>query len=419
VEITFLGGCKEVGGSGVLIRSGDDAILLDYGIYLRRTSSFPESVPPKEIKGVFLTHAHLDHSGALPLLYISGEVPVYATPVTFEATELLLNDLLKISEAFLPFEEAEIFRFKESSIHIKPGETIRVGTDITVKAFDAGHIPGSLSYVVEVEGKRILYTGDINTQETQLLKRADTNYPKLDIAIVESTYALREHPDRRKLEEDFIESVMEIVEGGGIVLVPAFAISRSQEILCVLYTYGFDYPIYLDGMAKKASRIFLKYPSYFRDYELFYNAHKKTRWVKGEKVRKRILKEPGIVIAPAGMLSGGSAVFYAEHILQDADNGVFLVGYQVPGTPGRMLLESGKLPVANDIISASAAVKYFDFSAHCGRTQLLDLVRSFKGNPQVLTVHGEPDACISFAEEINEEVGLNTFIPERGETIEI
>ncbi|MFX0097076.1 MAG: MBL fold metallo-hydrolase [Candidatus Hodarchaeota archaeon] len=419
VQITFLGGCQEIGGSGVIIESNNQKILLDYGIYLRKMKRFPLHVPPRELSAIFLTHAHLDHSGALPLLYISENIPLYATPITLELTEILLKDLIKLSEYFLPFEMAEVTRMFQCGIPINNSEKISVGKTFNVKTIDAGHIPGSFSVLVEVERKKILYSSDINTLETQLLTGANIDIQELDALIIESTYGLRDHIDRKELEKGFINAIYETVEDDGVALIPAFAISRSQEILCILHSHDMNYPVSFDGMGKVASRIMLKYPQYLRDYKLFQKAHNNSKWIKNKRERDRITSEPGVIVAPAGMLNGGNAVYYAQRLLNNQDNAIFLVGYQVTGTPGRVLIDKKELPINGIPHKVNASVEYFDFSSHCGRSQLMDIIKGVKGNPSVFVVHGEEEACKTFAKDVKTKSGLSAIAPENGQTYQI
>ncbi|MFX0068366.1 MAG: MBL fold metallo-hydrolase [Candidatus Hodarchaeota archaeon] len=419
VQISFLGGCQEIGGSGVLIESNHQKILLDYGIYLRKIRRFPLHVSPRELSAIFLTHAHLDHSGAIPLLYMSENIPLYATSITLELTEILLNDLIKLSEYFLPFERAEVTRMFQCGIPTNNAGKISIGKTFNVKTIDAGHIPGSFSVLIEVEGKKILYTSDINTLETQLLNGANIDIQELDVLIIESTYGLRDHIDRKELEKGFIDAIYETVEDDGTALIPAFAISRSQEILCILHSYDLNYPVSFDGMGKVASRIMLKYPQYLRDFKLFKKAHNNAHWIKSRKERDRIASEPGVIVAPAGMLNGGNAVYYAQRLLDNQDNAIFLVGYQVTGTPGRVLLDKKELPINGTSHKVNASVEYFDFSSHCGRKQLMNIIKGIKGSPSIFVVHGEEESCKTFAEDIKTIFGLSALAPKNGQTYQI
>src|SRR6056297_703885 len=172
VKITFLGACREVGRSGVLIESEitGESVLCDYGTKFDKNGQlFPKHVSGKDLSAIVLTHSHIDHSGAIPLFYISGSVPLYTTKLTFDVTKVLLKDMLRISGAYLPFETEEIKKMKRNAQFLRYKQKINVGKDAWITLYNAGHIPGSAMALVEIDGKSILYTGDINSIETQLL----------------------------------------------------------------------------------------------------------------------------------------------------------------------------------------------------------------------------------------------------------
>lgn len=273
--------------------------------------------------------------------------------------------------------------------------------------------------MIETDKKRILYTGDFNTIDTELLKGADTDYGELDCLIIESTYANEDHPERRSLEKTFVESVEEVVEDGGTVLIPAFSVGRAQEIACVLRTYNFKYPVYMDGMARKVNLIFLNNLSGLRDPMLFKDTMHMVREVGGWKDRREAMRKPGVIITPAGMLKGGPAAYYVQHIGKKKNNAVFLVGFQVPGTPGRELLDKGRCVIDGKVRKVKARVEKFDFSSHCGAKELKETVKSVEGNPKVLVIHGADTNCVDFAEWIKNEVGLDAEAPETGDIVSI
>lgn len=418
-KIFCLGACQEVGGSGFLIKNGNRSILLDYGIYLRRQSPFPVTVPPREVDAIFLSHAHLDHSGSLPLMYITGNPPIYTTKITMDVVRVLLEDYLGISEVILPYEEGEIDSIQDNLIKVSYGDVINVGDNFDISIIDAGHIPGSFMTLIDLNGKRILYTGDVNIRDTMLLKGAEINLPEIDYLITESTYALTKHPPREILEKEFVNSINSIMENDGLVLIPAFALSRSQEVLCILNKYNFKYPVIIDGMARKISKIFLKHPRYFRDFRLLEEAHKMTSYIKSRHDRDSVIRESGVIISPAGMLSGGAALYYASQMSNSDKNGIFMVGYQLPGTPGKMLLESRKLPLNGGLLNVNSQVKYFDFSSHCGREELIELIKRVPGDPVIIPVHGEAEACKYLSNYVNRELGLKSVLPKNGDAIEL
>ena len=216
-----------------------------------------------------------------------------------------------------------------------------------------------------------------------------------------------------------MEDVTGIVQNGGTVLIPAFSVGRSQEIACVLAANHFEYPVAMDGMAREANRIMMNQVSYMRDPDLFEKALHSAAWVDGWKDRRKIAKRSGAIISPAGMLKGGPAAFYIQRVGKKSKNGVFLVGYQIPGTPGRELLDEGKCVIDGKVQNVKAQVKRFDFSSHSGANELKAAVKDLKGNPKVFVVHGEEANCEMFAEWIKTEVGLDAVAPKTGETFTV
>ena len=418
MQIRFLGSAREVGRAAIAVKSNRTQLLLDYGVMLNHTPGFPMHIPPKDVDGVVLTHSHLDHSGAIPVFHIQNGKPVYGTELAFEFVNILIKDFIHLSGYYLPFEYIELRSMMRSCVNLNYGEEHEVG-DIKFRLLKSGHMPGSAQALLEAEGKRILYTSDYNTVETRLLQGADTDYGEIDALIIESTYADEDHTERTMLEKRFIESVKEVVEDGGTVLVPAFSVGRSQEILCILSGYHFEYPIALDGMAREATRILMNYKDYLKDPQLFLNAAHMANWIEGWRDRRNESKKPGVIISPAGMLKGGPAPFYIQKLGKKANNAVFLVGYQIPGTPGRELLEKGRCVIDGKMRKIKARVDFFDFSSHAGAAELKETVRKLKGNPKVFVVHGAEGNCPRFAEWIKDEVGLEAKAPKTGDTYTI
>ena len=417
-KITFLGGTKQVGRSGFLLQVGGVGILLDYGVALNDEPGFPMHVRPSDVDLIVLSHAHLDHSGATPVFYIRGRKPMVGTPPTFDLTRLLLFDFIKISGYYLPFEYIDVEAMMKSVKPLGYGESVRVG-DVEVKLVDAGHIPGSCQVLVEAGGRRILYTGDINTRDTRLIRGSSPPDVEVDILIIESTYADSDHEDRLKAEMRFVQRVREVVEGGGTVLVPAFAVGRSQEIANILYAHGFEHDVYMDGMAREVNRILLDHPEFLRDPNTFRKALARVKMIGGRRDRRRAVRRPCVIISPSGMLKGGAAMFYMERVAMRSENAVFLVSYQLPDTPGRKLLDEGKFIIRGREVRVRAAVEHFDFSSHCGRSELHEYLKSVKGNPDVYVVHGEPENCELLASWIRDELGLRASAPEAGDIVRL
>ena len=418
MEVKFLGGAREVGRSAIAVKTSKTQILLDYGVMLNHTPGFPMHIPPKEVDAIIATHSHLDHSGAIPIFHIGEPKPVYGTNLNLELTTLLIKDFIHLSGYYLPFEYIELNSMIRSHINVGYREEVRTG-DIKFELLNSGHLPGGASVLVEAEGKRLLYTSDFNTIETRLLPKADQNYGNLDAVIIESTYADEDHTERRILEEKFVEETTAVVESGGTVLVPAFSVGRAQEIACVLAAHHFEYPVVIDGMAREASRILMKHLEFIKDPKLFMDAIHMVGWINDWRERKRVVKKPSVIIAPAGMLKGGPATYYIQIVGKKSKNAIFLVGYQIPGTPGRELMEKGRCVIDGKIRKIKAKIGFFDFSSHCGAKELKETIKMLKGKPIVFTVHGANGNCQKFAKWIREEAGLEAKAPNPGETFSI
>jgi len=418
LKVKFLGGAKEVGRSAVALQTDNAQLLLDYGVMVDHEPGFPMHIPPREVDAIVLSHSHLDHSGAIPIFHIQDGKPVYGTDLCLDIAQLLISDFIHLTGYLLPFEYLEQRTMMKKEVHIGFREQQTVG-NISFQLLNSGHIPGAAQVLVETNGKKVLYTSDYNTIDTRLLSCADTNYGELHALIIESTYADEEHSDRVALEKRFVEQVTEVVEMGGTVLVPAFSVGRSQEIACILAAYHFEHPIVIDGMARKVNRIMMNHTRYLRDPQLFMNAVHIASWVEGWRDRRTAARKPGVIISPAGMLKGGPAAFYIQKVGKKKENAVFLVSYQVPGTPGRELMEEGRCVIDGKMRKIKAKIGHFDFSSHSGASELQDAVKKLEGNPTVYVVHGAEGNCERFAKWIETEVGLKALAPEAGDVYEV
>jgi putative mRNA 3-end processing factor len=418
LEVKFLGGAREVGRAAVSVKTGKTQILLDYGVMLNHTPGFPMHVSPREVDAVVVTHSHLDHSGAVPIFHIGNSTSVYGTRVTFSLANVLIKDFIHLSGYYIPFEYLELRSMMKSRKDLIYREEATVG-DVKFQLLNSGHLPGSAQVLVEADGKRVVYTSDFNAVETKLLGAADLDYGEIDALIIESTYADEEHTERKLLEEKLLKEVTEVVEGGGTVLVPAFSVGRAQEIACILAAYHFEYPVVMDGMAREASRIMMGHLDFVRDSRLFLDAVHMASWIEGWRDRKEAAKKSGVIISPAGMLKGGPVASYIQSVGKKPGNAVFLVGFQIPGTPGRELLEKGRCVIDGKMRKVKAKVGFFDFSSHSGAKELRETVKSLNGDPDVYVVHGAEGNCPKFAKWIKEEAGLEAKAPSPGDTFAI
>ncbi len=411
MEIQFLGGTREVGRSAVLVNG---SLLLDYGMLTGNPPQFPVGgdVDPD---AVVVSHGHLDHVGTIPSL-LSGDErpPIHWTPPTYELTLTLARDTLGLHGGSYncPFTEAELKRVTEvSETHGYRESFEAAGHEVTF--FNAGHIPGSAHVLVDDGETRLLYTADFHTDDQRLVP-GTTDRPDADVVICESTYSDVEHEDRSAIEERFAESVKTTLWEGGTVVIPAFAIGRTQEMLLVCEQY--DIPCYVDGMGKGVTKMLRQYPDFVRDPDALRRAKSHARFVTGRNgQRKRIADQNVAIVTTSGMLSGGPAMTYIPQIRANPVNKLTMTGYQVEGTPGRDLLERGRAEIDGQVTPVSARVESYDFSAHADRDGLLSLLDSYR-DAQVLVNHG--DRCEQFAEELRAD-GYEASAPELGDVVTV
>ncbi|MEM0480671.1 MAG: MBL fold metallo-hydrolase [Candidatus Aenigmatarchaeota archaeon] len=386
IKITFLGALNEIGNSGILVEIDKEKFLLDYGLKVKE-------VPPKfplkvnNIQNVIVSHSHLDHIGALPILS-NNKLKIYAVKGSKEIAEIALLDNLKVlnqENIFVPFDYNDtkkiISRFRNVSYKVYEKKNVEI------EFLNASHILGSAMIKISSE-KSILYSGDFKLLGTTLHNGCEI--PKdVDILITESTYWNTVHPEREELEKRFVEKIEEILDKGGIVLLPALAIGRTQEIIGIFGKYKINAEIYVEGMAAKITEIYKKNIERIENSKYLEKGLKNVKVIRSRKERKKILeKKQNIVIAGSGMLEGGPAVYYAKKVYNDKNSAIFLTCFQVPNTAGRTLLETKRLIVDGINKKVDAEVEFFDFSAHSDRNELLKFVE--KINPEIIfLVHGE------------------------------
>ncbi|TKX48235.1 MBL fold metallo-hydrolase [Halorubrum sp. SD690R] len=416
MEIEFLGGAREVGRSALLV---DDALLVDYGLMTAEPPQYPVRDP--EPDAVVVSHGHLDHVGAVPAL-LKGDrrPPIHWTPPTGELARTLAEDTLKLhgNSPLCPFGAEHVARLGEVEMRHGYGDPFPVaggidGGGYEVTLFSAGHIPGSAHVLVDDGDTQLLYTGDFHTDDQRLVA-GTTARPDADVVVCESTYSDVEHDERSRVEERFAESVETTLWEGGAVVVPAFAIGRTQELLLVCAAH--DIPCYVDGMGKEVTEMLRRYPGFVRDPEALRRAKSHARFVTGrDGQRERIADGNAAIVTTSGMLSGGPAMTYIPAIRANPVNKITMTGYQVEGTPGRDLLESGRAEIDGRVMPVSARVEQYDFSAHADRDGLFGFLDSYR-DATVIVNHG--DRCEAFTADLREG-GFEASAPEIGERIEL
>jgi putative mRNA 3-end processing factor len=427
MEIRFLGGAREVGRSAVLV---DDALLLDFGLLAGTPPQYPVETP--DAAAVVVSHGHLDHAGAVPALLSGRHRPeIHWTPPTSELARTLAEDTLKLHghSPQCPFTREDLLRVGEVEQRHGYRDTFEAaGYEVTF--FDAGHIPGSAHVLVDDGETRLLYTGDFHIDDHrgdgvasgrtdgrggavrgQRLVSGTTARPDADVVICESTYADVTHDPRDAVEDRFVESVETTLWEGGTVVAPAFAIGRTQEMLLVCEAN--DISCYVDGMGTDVTEMFRRYPDYVRDADALRRAKSHARFVTGrDGQRKRIAEQNAVIVTTSGMLSGGPAMTYIPEIRANPTNKVTMTGYQVEGTPGRELLETGSAELGGRVMPVSAQVEQYDFSAHADREGILSFLDAY-ADATVLVNHG--DSCERFADHLRTQ-GFDATAPELGAT---
>ena len=420
MEIKVLGAAGEVGRSAFQVNCDGTNFLLDYGVMFGKPRGAPPTYPlhvkPRDIDSVIITHAHLDHSGCVPSLFVSGNCNVYGTAPTFDLSKLLIQDMIKIEKNSHSFGVPEIDNMMAKSKIIGFKEKITRG-NASFELRSSGHVIGGSTVLVESKDKKLFYTGDINLRGSRLLPPADLDIGEMDMVITESTYSQENQMPRKESEKGLIDFANEVIDRKGTLFIPSFSVERSQEVASVLINSGFNHKIIMDGMALKVNEVLLKYPEYLRNPEIFKDVIEKVVSVRDHNERKRALSDPCVVISPAGMLVGGNAVYYLQELSFNDRNGIALVSYQGEGTPGKKLLDTGKVQTRGKDLNVKAEVKQFQFSGHADRDSLFEMIKNLKGNPKIMTVHGDDESCTRFAEEIHERFGFEAHAAKLDEKI--
>lgn len=414
LELQFLGGASEVGRSAILLK-GSKHIIMDYGIKLDHKTEYPQQAG--RVDACILSHAHIDHSGNFPFLYKDAFPTTYGTSPTKELSNLLVEDSIKVGKRnHQPpkFGKHQLRAFLERFSAHEFGEEIDLG-EYAVTLYDAGHISGSSITAIDSRksGKRLVYTGDFKLEPQMIQGSADI--VKSDILITETTYANREHPGREALVKQFAEDVRQTLDAGGTALIPSFAVGRAQELLAILHKYKLTDYVFIDGMARKATQIAMRYPEYIRNSDLLHDAVRKIMWVSDGQHRGHAVSGPSIILTTAGMLNGGPVLDYITKL--GPNSKIFLTGYQVEGTNGRKLMDGKPMNIDGRKQAIKTPWVYYDFSAHSGKSDLYEYVK--KSNPEkVICVHGDQKIADAFAESLNVE-GFDAQVPRIGDTIKI
>ncbi|MFB6095437.1 MAG: beta-CASP ribonuclease aCPSF1 [Halodesulfurarchaeum sp.] len=453
VRITTLGCSREVGRAAFILSTPETRILVDSGDkpgsdevpYLQ----VPEALGAgaTNIDAVVLTHAHLDHSALIPLLFKYGyDGPIYTTEPTRDLMGLLTLDYLDVAakEGRTPPYESEMVREAiKHTIPLEYGDVTDIAPDVKLTLHNAGHILGSsIAHFHIGDGLyNVAFSGDIHYRDTRLFNGAVNDFPRVETLVLESTYGGRNdyQTDQEDAERKLKKLIRETHDRGGKILIPAFAVGRSQEIMLVLEEAMREgdipeMPVHLDGMIWEATAIHSTYPEYLRDdlrERIFHEdenpflADQFNQVDGGEDERKDIAEgDPAIILSTSGMIEGGPIMSWLELLGPDPDTTMTFVGYQAQGTLGRRIQNGwDDVPLPNgrgrtDRLSLEMDVETVDgFSGHADRQGLMDFVKTMNPRPEkVLCVHGDERSTQELSSALYHEFDMRTFAPKNLET---
>jgi metallo-beta-lactamase family protein len=462
INLTFMGAARGVTGSRYLIDTNNTTLLVDCGLYQEREFQYrnwePFHCSPEKLEAVLLTHAHLDHSGLLPRLVNQGfRGRVYCTPATADITKIMLLDSAHLQEEDAAYKKKRHIRegrkgkYPEIPLYtvadaeatfplfttVEYNRTIDIGHGIEATFYDAGHVLGSSMIKLRIsqggEKRSIVFSGDIGRWNRPMLHDPSV-FQKTDYIVMESTYGDRVHERTENIGDDFAEIVKAAFAAGGNIIVPSFALQRSQDILYYLNILQMEKRIppllvYLDSpMAIKITEVYKRHSELFdQDMKELIRQHRSPFDFPGLKMVETVeeskalndIKGTIMIIAGAGMCTGGRIKHHLANNISRPECTVLFVGYQAAGTLGRQILDGAKsVRIHGQPYPVRARIAQIQgFSAHADRNDLLKWLSKLSVNPKrIFITHGETKSAEEFSKYLNETTGYNTSVPDYGTT---
>jgi uncharacterized protein len=453
IRITFLGGARQVGRSGILLQTPNSKVLLDCGIDVASSGEdkFPIFNIPEfniaQLDAVVISHAHLDHVGLLPYLYKMGyKGPAYMTMPTRDIAALISLDFIGVAykQAAQPlFESKDIKEMVKHTICVGYNEVTDITADVRLTFYNAGHALGSaISHLNIGNGSHnLVYTGDYKYGRSRLLDPAVANFPRVETVITEATYGSKRDilPPRKEAEDKLIEFVNKTIERNGKVLIPELGLGRAQESMLILENAMREgklkeIPIYIDGMIWDINAIHTAYPDFlsgnirsqiFQDQNPFVSKYFSR--VGSPQERKNVIEGgPCLVLATSGMLVGGASVEYLKEFASNKNNTIIFVCYQGIGSLGRQIQEGLKQTKMNvngvdEIVDINLEVQTIEgLTAHAGRNEILSFFNNMKPRPKrIILNHGEVSKCLDLASALYKINRVETNVPRNLETLRL
>ncbi len=454
MRILPLGGAHEIGASSTIVEFGAYRFLIDAGIRIGASGGeqLPDLARIKEeagpINAIMLTHAHMDHSGALPLVHLAyPDVPIYMTPATFAVLRILFSDSQRQMEERYQLD-GEIPLYPTSAMDSCMGRIRPVpfdyplrlsGGEVAATFYPAGHILGASAIHLQGRSGSLLLSGDISVTDQRTVPGMLAPQIRPDVVMIESTYGDRLHAHRPTQEANLVRTVHTILSSGGKVIIPAFAVGRAQEVILILQSAINKgqlppYPIFVDGMVQSVCDTYSRFPTYLQQHlrhsvqrgnNPFFPAGGSIHRVRSQAQRERIIEGPPCcIIASSGMMTGGPSAFYAAALAHDARNLIAITGYQDEEAPGRRLIELVEAPaeqrrlrIDDRDVQVACQVEKYALSAHADSGEIAGLVGGLNPAQGVVLVHGDGDARESLAQTIDHSVHCDIFLPQNGEVL--
>jgi Cft2 family RNA processing exonuclease len=451
MNIHFLGGSDEVGASCILLELGGQRILVDAGIRVspKARDGLPGELLPDlsplnvgKLDAVIITHAHADHIGAIPLVLGSlPDTPVYTTPATMSLMSVMFRDALRImdsrleAEGELPtYDVLQVQRVENAARPTDLRQEFSINGAVNVTFYRAGHIPGAVSVFLQADEGTVLVSGDLSFSPMRATPEAEIPPVKPDALILETTYGGRLHANRRAEEQRLIDSVSRVIERGGRVLIPAFALGRAQEVALIL-----DHaiqkkklpavPVYLDGMTRSITQVFERFPDYLsreltKHLEDNLNLFRTdaVQFVQSRQQREELAMNlsPSVVISSSGMLTGGASPYYAQYVVKDPNSAIFITGYQDEESPGRLLQNlaaegGGTITLYGKKFQVECEIGTYSLSAHADENELTQFAAQLEPD-RVFLVHGDPMARERMRDLLRQRK-LSVYLPRLGEMV--
>jgi len=455
IRLVFLGGASQVGRSCILLQTQESNVLLDCGINVAASGdeAFPFMSAPEfkisELDAVVLSHSHLDHCGLIPLLFKYGyEGPVYCTAPTRDVSSLLLLDLISVGQKDAKealFSSADIKKMVKNTIILEYEEVTDITPDVRLTLYNAGHVLGSSMCHLHIgEGMHnLLYTGDMNYELSNLLAPASTKFPRLETALMESTYGGKENTlaSRSESEEYLIGIINSTIKRGGKVLLPVLGVGRAQEIMVLLEKAIREgkinkIPCFVQGMVWDCTAIHTTYPDYFNNKIKQAVFHKDEnpflseifKQVGSRKEMMEVIEESGpcVILATSGMMTGGASVEYFKNLAGDKKNSLVLTCYQGFGSLGKKIQDGEKEIIFQEGNKQMPQEVKLDvhsihgFTGHSDRTQLINFINRTNPRPKkIILMHGERSKSLDLASTLHKMFRVETVVPKNMEAIRL